>query len=74
MTRNSLRRLALASGASLAAFAANAQAVDPVSAAAALTSLGTGTSAYGPIMWGVAVVAVGIMIGVKWIKRGRGAA
>jgi len=25
-------------------------------------------------MWGMAALTVGIMIGVKWIKRGRGAA
>ena len=72
MNRQTLRRLALVGAGS--AGATSAFAVDPESAAAALTSLGTGTSAYGPIMWGIAVVAVGIMIGVKWIKRGRGAA
>ncbi len=29
---------------------------------------------YGPAMFGLAIVSVGIMIGVKWIKRAKGAA
>lgn len=74
MNRNTLRRLAPYAAGAGSLVASAAHAVDPVSAEAALSSLGTGTTAYGPILWGIAVVAVGIMIGVKWIKRGRGAA
>ena len=29
---------------------------------------------YGPAMFGLAIVSVGVMIGVKWIKRAKGAA
>lgn len=52
----------------------SAFAVDPVSAEAALGTLSTSATGFGPIMFGLAVTVVGIMIGVKWIKRARGAA
>lgn len=58
--------------AALAATAA-AHAEDPASALAAVTSLSTSADGFGPVMWGLAVTGVGIMIGVKWIKRGKSA-
>ncbi len=33
-----------------------------------------GIGDYGPAMFGLAIVSVGVMIGVKWIKRAKGAA
>jgi hypothetical protein len=52
----------------------SAMAADPVDALAAVTSLSTSAAGFGPVMFGLAVAVVGIMIGVKWIKRARGAA
>jgi hypothetical protein len=52
----------------------NALAVDPTTAAEAFTQASTAATGFGPGMWGLAAAAVGIMIGVKWIKRARGAA
>lgn len=49
-------------------------AVDPVDAQAALGAISTANTGYGPVMYGLAAAAVGVLIGVKWIKRGRGAA
>ena len=43
-------------------------------ATATVTGVLAGVSAFGPIMWAGAAVVVGIMIGVKWIKRARAAA
>ena len=51
-----------------------ARAEDPASAIAAVTSLSGSATGFGPVMFGLAVTVVGIMIGVKWIKRARGAA
>jgi hypothetical protein len=51
-----------------------AHAADPADALAAVGSLTTGQAAYGPVMFGLAIAAVGIMVGLKWIKRARGAA
>jgi len=53
---------------------AMAQETPPATALAALQGVSTGNTGYGPVMWGMAALTVGIMIGVKWIKRGRGAA
>ena len=39
-----------------------------------VTAISTGQSNYSAVMWGLALIATGIMVGVKWIKRGRGAA
>lgn len=51
-----------------------ALAEDPATPLAALSSL-TGTQAgYGPVLFGLAIATVGIMIGIKWIKRGKSAA
>lgn len=55
--------------------AAFAQSTGPV--ADAVTQLGTlsgSTEGFGTVMFGLAIVATGIMIGVKWIKRGKSAA
>lgn len=63
--------VALAAGltAGVSAFAA-----DPTDALTAIGSL-TGTStSYGPPLFGLAIAVVGIMIGVKWIKRAKSAA
>lgn len=57
-----------------AAASVSAFAVDPTDAVAALTTLQTSSTGVGPVMYGVAVTSVGILIAVKWIKRGRGAA
>lgn len=73
--KNKLARIA-----ALAAFSAGsagsvmAQAADPATALAAVTSLQGSAAGFGPVMFGLAVVVVGIMIGVKWIKRAKGAA
>lgn len=49
-------------------------AVDPATALEAVTSLQGGAAGFAPIMFGLAITVVGIMIGVKWIKRAKGAA
>lgn len=51
-----------------------AQAADPATALEAIGTLSTSSAGFGPVMFGFAVTVVGIMIGVKWIKRARGAA
>ncbi|MDN6888209.1 hypothetical protein QMO14_32020 [Variovorax sp. CAN2819] len=64
----------LAAGAAAMGAGASAFAADPTDALAAVQSLSTSSTGFGPVMWGLAVAVVGIMIGVKWIKRARGAA
>lgn len=64
----------LSAAAALAASAVSAMAADPATAIEALQSTNTNATAFGPVMFGMAAVSVGILIGVKWIKRGRGAA
>jgi len=64
-----LAALALAAGAGMSAHAA-----DPATALEALGELSTTATGFGPVMFGLAVTVTGIMIGVKWIKRGKGAA
>ena len=56
------------------AAAGSAYAVDPATALEAVGTLSTSSAGFGPVMFGLAVVVVGIMIGVKWIKRAKGAA
>jgi Mn2+/Fe2+ NRAMP family transporter len=51
-----------------------AHATDPADAGAALATFSGTTLAYGPVLFGLAVAATGIMIGVAWIKKARGAA
>ena len=73
MNKNFTR--AIAGAAAIAAMgAAHAQAVNPADALAAVTQLSTSASGFGPVMFGLAVTVVGILIGVKWIKRAKGAA
>lgn len=52
----------------------SAFAVDPTTAGEALTSLSGSTTAFGPPLFGLAVASSVILIGVAWIKKGRGAA
>ena len=40
----------------------------------AVEAVKAGIGDYGPAMFGLAIVSVGVMIGVKWIKRAKGAA
>ncbi|MDA8456143.1 hypothetical protein M4R22_15345 [Acidovorax sp. GBBC 3334] len=58
----------------LAAGPALAQSADPADALAALTNLKNTNVGFGPVLFALAAAATGILIGVKWIKRGRGAA
>lgn len=67
-----LARVAATAGAIGAMGAAHA--ADPADALAAMTTLSTSATGFGPVMFGLAVTVVGIMIGVKWIKRAKGAA
>jgi hypothetical protein len=69
ITQLRLAALSAALAASSGAFAA-----DPTSALDAFTQAATASTGFGPGMWGLAAVTVGILIGVKWIKRARGAA
>ena len=73
---NRFSTLATRVGGGVLALGAGAQAfaADPASAAEALASLSGTTTGYGPVMFGLAIATVGVMIGVKWIKRARGAA
>ncbi len=70
---NKMFRYSVAPAALLASIGA-AHATDPADALAAVTSLSTSATGFGPVMFGLAVTVVGIMIGVKWIKRAKGAA
>lgn len=54
--------------------AGSAHAVDPVDAAAALSTLSGSITGFGPVLFGLALASTVIMIGVSWIKKGRGAA
>lgn len=49
-------------------------AADPATGVEAFAAVRAGVGDYGPAMFGLAIVSVGIMIGVKWIKRAKGAA
>ena len=53
---------------------AMAQSADPATALAAISTLTGSSAGYAPVMFGLAIAVVGIMIGVKWIKRAKGAA
>ena len=52
----------------------SAFAVDPATAIEAVTGLSSTVTAFGPVMWGLAIVGVGIGLGVKFIKKAKGAA
>ena len=64
----------LAAVASSVVAAGHALAADPASGVEAVTQVRAAMGDYGPVMFGLAIVSVGIMIGVKWIKRAKGAA
>lgn len=70
--RNTGARAALVVASVVAA--APAFAVDPVDAQAALATLSGTTTAFGPVLFGLALASTVILIGVAWIKKGRGAA
>ena len=55
-------------GGSVSAFA-----VDPATALEALGTLSGTTTGFGPVLFGLALASTVIMIGVAWIKKGRGA-
>ena len=46
----------------------------PATGVDAVNAVKAGVGDYGPAMFGLAIVSVGVMIGVKWIKRAKGAA
>jgi len=68
--KQKLARLAAVAGAALAS--ASAFADDPVTAA--MTTASASVTTYATALVSVAVVAVGFMIGIKYIKKIRGAA
>lgn len=51
-----------------------ARAEDPATALAAVQTLTTSSAGFGPVMFGLAIATVAIGVGVKWIKRAKGAA
>lgn len=61
-------------GASALVAGVSSFAADPATALEAVTSLQSSATGFGPVMFGLAVTVTGIMIGIKWIKRGKGAA
>lgn len=66
--------LALASGLALSA-AVSAQTVSTVPSSVSMVEAITAEqSGYATAMFALALAAVGILVGVKWIKRARGAA
>jgi hypothetical protein len=67
------RNTVLATAASVGTAVALATPTVP-SAADQIDAITTGQSSYQAAMWALALIAVGIMVGVKWIKRGKGAA
>lgn len=54
--------------------AAPAFAADPATAIEAVQTLSSSSAGFGPVMYGLAIATVGILIGVKWIRRAKGAA
>jgi hypothetical protein len=54
--------------------AQSAMAADPASAVEAVSTLSGSSTGFGPVMWGLAIGVVGILVGVKWIHRAKGAA
>jgi hypothetical protein len=73
MNKMSLARNGALVGGGLVA-GSSAFAVDPATALEAIGTLSSSATGFGPVLFGMAVISVGILIGVKWIKRGRGAA
>lgn len=73
------RNLRAKYGAKLAVVASSVAAVGqalaaPTTGVEAVEAVAAGVGDYGPAMFGLAIVSVGVMIGVKWIKRAKGAA
>lgn len=66
-------KLAVAASSVIAAGQALAQAA-PTTGVEAVEYVKNSMGDYGPALFGLAIVSVGIMIGVKWIKRAKGAA
>lgn len=66
------RQVAVGVGSTVATV--SAFATDPATALEAVQSLSTSSTGFAPVMYGLAVTTVGIMIGLKWIKRSKGAA
>lgn len=66
-------KLAVVASSVIAAGQALAQTA-PTTGVEAVQAVKAGAGDYGPAMFGLAIVSVGIMIGVKWIKRAKGAA
>lgn len=59
-------------GASVASFAQTAPTLPDASTQ--IAAITTAQGGYATVMFALALTAVGILVGVKWIKRGRGAA
>ena len=71
--KNKFARLAAFTAAAATA-GTSAYAVDPATAVEALGTLSGTTTAFGPVLFGLALASTVIMIGIAWIKKGRGAA
>lgn len=72
----SMNRFLVAALVPFVAVSAMAQSApaDPATALVAISTLTGSSAGYAPVMFGLAIAVVGIMIGVKWIKRAKGAA
>ena len=70
---NKFAKFATPTVAALATAAASAQTA-PTTAVEALESLSGTATAFGPALFGIAVASSVIVIGIAWIKKGRGAA
>lgn len=66
--------LALVSGLALSAAVSAQTATTVPSSAALIDQITSEQSGYATTMFALALTAVGILVGVKWIKRGRAAA
>ena len=66
-------KLAVVASSVIAAGQALAQTA-PTTGVSAVEAVAASIGDYGPAMFGLAIVSVGVMIGVKWIKRAKGAA
>lgn len=64
----------VAAGSLLAVSAANAQAAASTAFTGAITSVSADIAIYGAALIGVAVIGVGFMVGMKYVKKIRGAA
>lgn len=73
-TAQRLAVLGLSAATLVAPLAARAADGDIPSAATQLAAITTSVAGYSTVFFGIAIASVGIMIGVKWIKRSRGAA